>query len=332
MDVLVTGARGFVGMNIARYLATNGATVWAADRSPVDGWIERFLASCSARIHHITADLSTEGELLRTLDPTAELTAVVHAAVVTATTTEVEKRDARGIVDSNVGGTIEALNAAVELGASRFIYVSSPSAIGRVSSADPVDEAVTPRPDSLYGITKLASEQIVDRWTDLFELEAASVRIAQPYGPGERATSARIRTSPIWEWLRDAEPGAVLPTGPLERARDWTYVEDTAEGIGRLVTADRLSTNLYHLGTGKQARVADVFDALNARIGGLGYDEDPAPDALNPNIAGPGRPPLDVRRFESEFSWKPATSIQDGMSRYLDWWAGFQDESGSPGD
>ena len=191
MNVLVTGGRGFVGMNIVRALARRGARVYVADRGPRDGWVDEFLAEESGSIEHLMVDLSTHGELGRLLEA-EQLDAVVHAAVVTATTETVERQDARDIIDSNIGGTIEALEVAVARGASKFVYISSPSAIGNYLGDRAVDESVVPRPGSLYGITKYASEQIVQRWSDLYSFETASVRIAQPYGPGERATGSRV--------------------------------------------------------------------------------------------------------------------------------------------
>ena len=323
MKVVVTGGRGFVGLNVVLELARRGIDVWAVDRGPRDRWVDLFLADQSEFVRHLSVDLSVEGDLAAS-DIPDEIDAVVHAAVVTATTEEVERRDARDIVDSNVGGTIEALGVSVSHGASRFVYVSSPSAIGDALVGEQVDESVIAHPTSLYGITKLASEQIVGRWADLHDLEAASVRIAQPYGPGERATGSRVRTSPIWEWLRDATDRKVLPTGPLDRARDWTYVAETAEGIVRVATAPEIPHRLYHLGVGVQSTVRSVTDALGNAFGELDLDLDPAPDALNPNISGPGRPPLDNRRFAGDFGWVPETTMADGMDRYIEWWAEFR--------
>lgn len=309
-------------MNVARSLARREIRVWIADRGPRDSWIDDFFADCAAFVEHLHVDLSNRGELSDVL-PADALDAVVHAAVITATTEEVERRDARDIVDSNVGGTIEALQTAVARGASRFIYVSSPSAIGDAPAGEPIDEAVVPRPTSLYGITKRASEQIVERWADLHGLEAASVRIAQPYGPGERATGSRVRTSPIWEWLEAATAGKELVTGPIERARDWTYVEDTAEGITRMLLAERLPQRLYHLGAGVQATIGEVISALESAYGPLNTNENPSAPDLNPNISGTGRPPLDANRFARDFNWKPATAIADGMNQYITWWTEY---------
>ena len=319
MKAVVTGARGFVGLNLVKTLARRGVDVWAVDRGPRDRWVDLFLEDVSARIRHLNVDLSVEGQLAAS-DLPPELDAIIHAAVVTATTEEVERRDARDIIDSNVGGTIEALDLAASRSATRFVYISSPSAIGDADTDEPLNESVVPRPTTLYGITKLASEQIVNRWADLYEFKATSVRIAQPYGPGERATGSRLRTSPIWEWLQDATRGRTLPTGPLDRARDWTYVEDTAEGIVRVALAPDIPHRLYHLGVGSQSTVGAVINALSDAFGDLDVDLHPTPETLNPNISGPGRPHLDNRRFADDFEWTPETAIVDGMGRYIEWW------------
>ena len=124
--------------------------------------------------------------------------------------------------------------------------------------------------------------------------------------------------------MRDATGEEALPTGPLDRARDWTYVDDTAEGIARMVFAERFPHQLYHLGSGAQATVGEVIAQLKTRFVTIECDLEPTPEDLNPNINGPGRPPLDVRRYANDFGWQPQTSIQDGMQRYIAWWDKFR--------
>lgn len=320
MGIVVTGAHGFVGLNVTRALAESGVLVYAVGRREPDAWVLRFLAPVATLVEHCVADVAQPGQLVCAL-PDADVEAIVHAAVVTATTPEVEREQAAWIVTVNTGGTVEALELARARRARRFIYISSPSAIGTLPSGDAsIDERVIARPETLYGITKLASEGLTRRYGQVHELSTASVRIAQPYGPGERATPSRPRTSPLYEWLRDAARGLCLPTGPLDRGRDWTYIDDTAHGIAALATAETIRHDLYHLGYGRQVTVGQVIDQLRARYPQLELDETPPAGLLNPNIAGASRPPLDSTRFASEFGWSPETSIEDGMGRYLDWW------------
>lgn len=322
MAIVVTGAHGFVGLNVVKTLAEQGQTVVAVGRSAADEWVSSFLDGTSD-VHHVVADVSRPGELAGAIKG-FDVEAIIHAAVVTATTLQVEKDDAARIIHVNTGGTIEALEAARIGGASRFVYVSSPSAIGDASTDGDMDESVPKHPESLYGISKDASEEIVRRYGKLHDLSVASVRISQPYGPGERATSSRIRTSPIYEWLLDAQAGRTLPSGPFSRARDWTFIDDTARGIAELATADTLQYDLYHLSLGGQITVGEVVELIKSEFSGVDVNQEPSPDDLNPNISGPsGRKPLDSSRFASEFGWSPSIRIEEGMRRYLDWWKAF---------
>jgi nucleoside-diphosphate-sugar epimerase len=322
LKIAVTGAHGFVGLNVVKALASQGHGVIAVSRREPDAWVTAFLTDCPG-VEHVVADVSVPGELRSALSD-RKLDAVVHAAVVTATTLQVEKDEAARIIHVNTGGTIEAMEAARVAGASRFVYVSSPSAIGDAAKNADMDESVGKRPESLYGISKDASEEITRRYGWLHGISVASVRIAQPYGPGERATASRVRTSPIYEWLLDAEAERPLPAGPLDRARDWTYIDDTARGIAQLATAHDLQHDLYHLSLGQQITVGAVLEEIKATYPRVIWNEAPQPDDLNPNISGPsGRKPLDSSRFRSEFGWSPSIRIEEGMNRYLNWWKSF---------
>jgi UDP-glucose 4-epimerase len=322
MTVVVTGAHGFVGLNVVRHLAASGMDTIAVGRSAPDRWVAAFLEDAADRVTHVQADLSVPGELRDSVGD-ATVQAVIHAAVVTATTPQVEREDALRIVSVNVGGTMEALDLARSSQAQRFVYVSSPSAIGYVSSGSLVDESVPKRPDSLYGITKDASEELVRRFGKINDLSVASVRIAQPYGPGERATSSRLRTSPIYEWMLAADRGERLVTGAPVRGRDWTYIDDTARGLATVALADELQHDLYHLARSERVTIAAVIAEIRKEMR-ISLDSDKDHPDLNPNIAGPAdRRPLDTSRFREEFGWAPDTDIEEGMASYIAWWKTF---------
>jgi nucleoside-diphosphate-sugar epimerase len=326
MRIVVTGAHGFVGLNITSTLARQGHDVVAVSRREPDEWVNAFLSGVSG-VRHVVADLSQPGALHVALGG-SQIDAVVHAAVVTATTLEVERAAAAQIVHVNGGGTIDALEAARLGGARRFVYVSSPSAIGAVPDGARLDESVPKSPETLYGITKDFSEEIVRRYGALHDVQAVSVRIAQPYGPGERATRSRVRTSPIYEWMVAADAGEELPTGPFDRARDWTYIDDTAKGIAMLATSPAQPLHgLYHLALERQSTVREVVELLREAWPEIRVNEHPDQHEINPNIAGSGsRQPLDTGRFRGEFGWAPETDISEGMQRYVSWWKSFETE------
>jgi nucleoside-diphosphate-sugar epimerase len=318
--IVVTGAMGFVGLNVTRGLARRGHDVIAVGRQMPDEWVTRYLDDVRDRVEYRVADLQVAGSLTDKLADD-EFDVFVHAAVITATTARVERDDALPLVAVNVGGTMESVDVARRHDASRFVYVSSPSAIGEVAHDGPLNEDTVTNPTTIYGITKRTSEQLVRRYGEIHGISTVSARIAQPYGPGERATRSRLRTSPIYEWLVDATNGDCLVTGPLSVGRDWTYIDDTVRGIDILATAQTLRHDMYHLNRNVHVRVEEVIDLLRSEFSELQIDDRPETESLNPNIAGPSRRwPLDNRRIADEFGWAPSTTIAEGMSRYLDWW------------
>lgn len=320
MAVVVTGAHGFVGLNVVRHLAENGVVAIAIGRNLPDESVTHFLGDVADHVVHRQADLSEAG-MLRDAVGDLNVDAVIHAAVVTATTPQTERNDALRIVSVNVSGTMETIDLARLKSARRFVYVSSPSAIGDVAPDTVMDENISKQPNSLYGITKDTSEELVRRYGQIHDLSTASVRIAQPYGPGERATASRLRTSPIYEWLLAAESGETLVTGPLSRGRDWTYISDTAYGLATIALAETLRHDLYHLARSETVTIGSVIDEMRKTFPRIAVDESPDQPDLNPNIAGSvQRPPLDSSRFRSEFGWSPETGIEEGMRRYMEWW------------
>jgi UDP-glucose 4-epimerase len=218
---------------------------------------------------------------------------------------------------------MEALELAVARRCRRFVYVSSSAAIGPVADVRaPLDEACPAAPVALYGQTKLACEHICRRYAALTGLSVVAVRIAQPYGPLERRTSTRVRTSPIHEWVAAALAGDELLVGDPEVARDWTAVEDTARGLLLALRAEAPRHDLYHLGVGRGFTVGEVVAALRGCFPDLRVRAGIAPDdpALNPNIApGAVRGPFTIDRIRDDLGFAPQHDLASGLARYLAW-------------
>lgn len=125
--VLVTGAAGFVTLNIARALATRGHEVVALDRRPPDDAARAYVG---AAVRWSVGDVR-EPDVLGRAFKTSAAEVVVHGAAVTATTPEWERDRAGDVLGVNVLGTINTLVAAHAGGVQRLIVLSSASAVGR---------------------------------------------------------------------------------------------------------------------------------------------------------------------------------------------------------
>jgi nucleoside-diphosphate-sugar epimerase len=317
--VLVTGAVGFVAVNIVRALLIRGHRVIAADHRPPDEPAQRFLAPLAASLVWLEADVRHPAPLLAALQA-HRVGAIVHAAAVTATTREWERDRAREVLDVNLMGTMAVLEAAYRAGVRRAVVVSSTSALGPgYRDGRPIPEGAPAVPADLYGISKHGIELVAARLADLYGLEVAAVRIAQPYGPMERPSPDRAALSPIAEWIEAAAAGRPLRTPSLEVAKDWTYVEDVAAGFVGLVEAARLHHPLYNLGGGEQVTVGQVMEAIR----GVWPEAEvtvTADGPPNPNL-DPARlrGPLEVVRLREEFGFSPRFDITRGIGRYGEW-------------
>ncbi|HYH40356.1 MAG TPA: SDR family oxidoreductase, partial [Burkholderiales bacterium] len=176
--------------------------------------------------------------------------AVVHAAVITAG----EQRELTAfdrVVDVNIKGTANVLAAAGTHGARKVVYVSSGSAYGEaLIDADTVTEEDAAHPDTLYAITKHASERICARFSALRGLDVVCARLGSVFGPWERDTGVRDTLSLPFQIFRRAAAGEEVVLPRREARRDWVYSRDVASGIVRLLDARMLEHRLYNLSSG----------------------------------------------------------------------------------
>lgn len=246
MTTLVTGASGFVGMNVLEELALRQRDVVAVDALPLPSG-GPFPQS---RMRFRAGDLRDD-HFLESVFSTERLDTVIHLATVTAGGDR--EYDCSGtLVDVNVSCVARLMKTARRHGCPRIIYVGSGSSYGRAwESEAPLREEESPSlPDTLYGITKLAGEQIALRLGQLSSLDVLAVRLGTVFGPWERETGAREAMSLYLQLARMALTGteAVLP--PAIARRDWIYSRDAAAGIGALLESTGTRHRLYHLTSG----------------------------------------------------------------------------------
>ncbi|HKY50882.1 MAG TPA: NAD(P)-dependent oxidoreductase [Candidatus Limnocylindria bacterium] len=317
--VLVTGAAGFVTLNVVRALAARGHEVVALDRRPPDDAARAYVG---AAVRWSVGDVREADVLGRALK-TSAAEIIVHGAAVTATTPEWERERAADVLGVNVLGTINALTAAHTAGVQRVIVVSSASAVGPRDPEEAfIPEGAPAAPRDLYGISKRALEMVAERLAALHSLPVVMVRLSQPYGPMERPSPDRAALSPIAEWMAAAQEGRFLTTPGLEITKDWIYIEDVAEAFARLVEARELRHTLYNLGLGASVSVREVME--NIRLAWPRIEVSVMPGwRPNPNLAGDRlRPPLEMTRLAADVGFRPAFPMDRGIARYAAWLRG----------
>src|SRR5450759_55142 len=212
MRILVTGATGFIGCHLAQLLATQGHEVVATGRPENAAELARAERVRHAGILLRTGSLLDKGfaeELL------GECEAVIHLA---GAQHEGNVPDAY-FRDVNVLGIRMLLDAAVRRGVRRSFYGSTIQNYGSASQGE-LDEESAPRPENIYGVTKLEAERVTAEFSS--QIEICVVRISETYGPGD------LR---LLKLFRAIDRGTFVMIGSGQNLRQVIYVDDLAKGL-----------------------------------------------------------------------------------------------------
>ena len=339
MTLLVTGGTGFVMSVLAREWLDRDPNSRAVilDRSGLDAMAERFFAPVRDRLTVIVADI---------LDPSAwsarlaaaNISSIVHGATITPISRgsakeakrTPEAEDPARIVDVNLMGTVRLLEwVRGQSGVKRFVYVSSGAIYrhhGPDWSGEPLPEDGYVAPLTLYGISKFASEMVVNRYADLFGLSAISVRLSSVYGPMDRATESRNFRHVPNRVAHFALAGEAIRPNSLEPVGDYVLSTDVAHAIIALLDAPKLRYRHYNIGSGTTATIGDIIDWARERVPGLVVETGSAETAnivqdtaLRTGMWGA----YDIARIERDTDWRPKPG-KEAFHAYMDWIAKYE--------
>ncbi len=335
MTLLVTGATGFAMSVLGREWldADPAARLVILDNAPLDAAAQRYFAPVMKRVNVIVADV-TRPETWQAALATNDIRHVVHGATVTPLSRgtaaearrEPEAENPKRIIDVNVMGTVAMLEwVRAQPRPPRFIYVSSGAVYkhhGPDCPGEPLPEDGYVMPRRLYGISKLASELITERYRDLFGLSATAVRPSSVYGTMDRVTASRNFRHVPNRIAHAALDGAKrIRVNTLNAVGDYLHVEDLARGIISLLRAPSLRYCAYNVAYGATATIRDIVGWVAERVPGF-HAEVTAPEdaellqdpALKDGMWGA----YDISRISGETGWKPRP-MREALHAYMDW-------------
>jgi UDP-glucose 4-epimerase len=317
-----------------RWLDTDpSARLVILDSAPLDAAAQRYFATVADRMDVVVADVTRPEAWRGGLDRLG-ITHVVHGATVTPLSRgtasearrEPEAENPGRIIDVNVMGTVAVLDwARTAPGLRRFIYVSSGAVYkhhGPDRPGEPLPEDGYVMPRRLYGISKLASELVTERYGDLFGLSTASVRLSSVYGTMDRVTASRNFRHVPNRLAHMALDGLTrVRVNTLDAIGDYLHAEDAADGICSLLRVATLRYSAYNVAMGVTTSIAEMVGYIAGRIPGF-HAEIASPEeadilqdpALNAGMWGA----YDISRIRAETGWTPRP-MRDALLAYMDW-------------
>jgi UDP-glucuronate 4-epimerase len=269
MSILVTGASGFVGLNLVELLLERGATVVAfADRPLPDLACHRF-AVLPGRLHQVQGDVRDERALAGVMSDMA-VERVAHGAAITSNT-ERERTAPQTILDVNLSGLASVVRASGQHGVRRLLFMGSLASFGNeMPDGVMLDEDYPHAPKTIYALTKSAAETVIARLGELWGVDWVVGRLGTVFGPWEHDTGVRDTLSAIHQVTAAALQGRPV-TLPRPGRKNWHYVRDAAQGLCTLLLADEHRSDVYNLGSPFTWSVEEWCAGLACRWPGFCY-------------------------------------------------------------
>lgn len=268
-SLLITGASGFVGLNLLRLALARGDTVVGLSAAPVAAGVAATFAGLPGRFVEVVGDVR-ERPLLDRLMAEHRVDRVAHLAAITASAAR-ERVAADEIVSVNLSGLAAVLTAAAESGVRRFVNTSSIAVYGgQPADGSLIDEGVAHSPQTLYAITKTDGESITARLGGLHGLDWIIARLGRVFGPYEHATGVRDTLSQIHQVTEHARRGEAV-TFERPCRKNWSYAPDVAAHLWTLLVAPSHRHRVYNLGTEHAWTLADWCALLAERFPDFRY-------------------------------------------------------------
>ncbi len=312
MSVLVTGGTGFVGAYVVAKFAEEGFDVCAYDNKP------RKLDSMEkwrGRVRVVRGDVTDLQKLVQTIEQ-YHVGGIVHTAAMP--NEEFLKTNPVKAFEVNVGGTLNALEAARLKKLGRVVYASTGALFGRRRNLNPIKEGDPVSPSNFYSTTKRMSELLMEAYNRVYGLDTVTVRLSHVYGPGllEQDERTTYVAAYLWKAMRGE---AVEESSGGDFPANLTYVKDAANGICLAYATQKLKHRLFHISSGQNYRVSEVAAIISRivpkatiRIGpGMGGGA----SLLTTSVRGP----LAIGRAERELGYRVEYTLEDGLRDFAAW-------------
>jgi UDP-glucuronate 4-epimerase len=330
--ILVTGAAGFIGYHVSRRLLDRGEDVVGVDNlndyyDPALKEARLRMLQSSDSFRFVRADIG-DREAMETLFSEYRPRRVVHLAAQAGVRYSLTNPFA--YTRSNIDGFLTILEGSRHHSIEHLVFASSSSVYGANTRQPFSEHDNVDHPVSLYAATKKANELMAHTYSSLFGIPSTGLRFFTVYGPWGRPDMALFKFT---RGILAGEPIPVFNEGRM--IRDFTYIDDIVEGIIRVLdhtaAADPSWTGddpdparsyapwrVFNIGNNRPIELLEYIGVIEECLGRKAN--------LDLLPMQPGDVPstmADVSELEKTVGFRPATTVREGVRRFIDWYREF---------
>ncbi len=310
LQVLVTGAGGFIGSHLTELLLRLGHSVRALAHYRGDGsWghLGRLSGQAGLPLEVRLGDV-TDPFMMREL--VAGCDVVLHLAALIGI--PYSYRAPASYVATNVNGTLNVLDACRQAGTRRVVITSTSEVYG-TARYTPIDEDHPLQGQSPYSASKIAADKLAESYHCSFDLPVVTLRPFNTYGP--RQSARAVIPTVLVQALSGAD---CIELGNLTARRDLTYVGDTAEAFLLAATTPGIEGETIHIGQGDAVSIGDLAEQCvqaagsQARVVSVRQRLRPGKSEVELLLCDPSK----AQRL---LGWRPRVSLGEGLGHTVDY-------------
>lgn len=321
---LITGGAGFIGYHLSKRLLEQGSEVIGFDNmNPYyDVDLKEARVAILKEFEHyrfIKGDLAVKKEVFSAFE-SFHPTVVVNLGAQAGVRYSIDNPDS--YIESNLTGFFHVLEACRKFSPEHLIFASSSSVYGTNEKTPFSTRDKTDTPVSLYAATKKANELMAYAYSKLYQIPATGLRFFTVYGPMGRPDMAYFKFA---KKILSGEPIQIYNNGNM--LRDFTYIDDIIEGLCKILNhppkPDRngAACKIYNIGNNKPVKLMDFIDILEKNLNKTAVKEyyPMQPGDVYQTYA-------DIDDLIRDFDFRPATSIEEGIHKFTEWFLEYYGE------
>jgi nucleoside-diphosphate-sugar epimerase len=306
--VLVTGGAGFIGSHLVDKLLSEGLEVWVLDDFSA-GRMENIAHHKDAADFHLVKGDIRDSAIVNAVVKNVD--AVFHEAALVDVALSV--KDPLLFDDVNVDGTLNLLKASLDSNVKRFIFASSAAVYGDSKPAKKKENMLL-RPISPYGISKMASENYIQVFNELYGLETVCLRYFNVYGSRQAFASSYsgVITSFINRLLKNQPP---IVNGDGKQTRDFVHVDDVVSANLLALACETAAGEVFNIASGITTSIYELEKMLQQ----ITKSENSTSVFAEARQGDIKHTSADIRKAEELLGFHPKIRLEDGLSILVEW-------------